>query len=185
MQLSSSFECVFQNLMHLSAVPPPLARRPLVWGDQAKALTAAKCEVNLQTGSLLFYCYHTRSLLSFPPDASCCSSYDHFSPHTSYLWLWRVLILSPFSLKSLIKIFLSLEPEARTFEDHAIVPTLPSWPLRTLVIFPAYISHTWTSPLFVPMLRWCPLFDQHTEVTQSLEPKSWSFVTLELLADQM
>ena len=32
---------VFQNLIHRSAVPPPLASRPCWWGDQAMAFTAA------------------------------------------------------------------------------------------------------------------------------------------------
>lgn len=32
---------VFQNLIHLSAVPPPLTKNPCLCGDHAKALTAA------------------------------------------------------------------------------------------------------------------------------------------------
>ena len=36
---------VFQNLIYLSAVPPPLANSPCWCGDQAIALTAAKCSV--------------------------------------------------------------------------------------------------------------------------------------------
>ena len=32
---------VFQNLMYLSAVPPPEAKRPWWCGDQAMAFTAA------------------------------------------------------------------------------------------------------------------------------------------------
>lgn len=38
---------VFQNLMHLSAVPPPEARRPFWWGDQPMAFTAAEWSENL------------------------------------------------------------------------------------------------------------------------------------------
>lgn len=41
---------VFQNLMHLSAVPPPEARRLLWWGDHVIALTAAVCSVNFRIG---------------------------------------------------------------------------------------------------------------------------------------
>jgi len=41
---------VFQKRIHRSAVPPPDARRPLWWGDQAMALTAAVCSVNLKAG---------------------------------------------------------------------------------------------------------------------------------------
>ena len=41
---------VFQKRIHLSAVPPPDARRPLWWGDQEMALTAAVCSVSLKAG---------------------------------------------------------------------------------------------------------------------------------------
>ena len=44
---------VFQNLIHLSAVPPPDARSPWWWGDQAMALTAAMWSVNVYTGWLV------------------------------------------------------------------------------------------------------------------------------------
>ena len=103
---------VFQKRMHRSAVPPPDARRPLWWGDQAMALTAAVCSVSLNTGCwecwfhTKSYWYPTRNLvikwsdqrkrplcrmdiyisiytwLSFPPEASSLSSFDHLSPQT-------------------------------------------------------------------------------------------------------
>jgi hypothetical protein len=41
MELSTAPVWVFQNLMHLSAVPPPVASRLLWKGHQASALTAA------------------------------------------------------------------------------------------------------------------------------------------------
>lgn len=41
MQFKGEAVAVFQNLMHLSAVPPPDAMSPCWWGDQARALTAA------------------------------------------------------------------------------------------------------------------------------------------------
>jgi len=41
---------VFQKRIHRSAVPPPDARRPVWWGDQAMALTAAVCSVSLKAG---------------------------------------------------------------------------------------------------------------------------------------
>lgn len=63
---------VSQNLIHLSAVPPPDASRPFWSGDQAIALTAALWLWNLPTGSLwLWDGDQTNSLLSFPPEASC------------------------------------------------------------------------------------------------------------------
>lgn len=42
-EFSSEPLWAFQNLMHLSAVPPPVARRFRSWGDHARALTAAWC----------------------------------------------------------------------------------------------------------------------------------------------
>ena len=41
---------LFQKRTHLSAVPPPDARRLLWWGDQAMVLTAAVCSVSLKAG---------------------------------------------------------------------------------------------------------------------------------------
>jgi hypothetical protein len=49
-QLKCAFVVVFQNRMHLSAVPPPDASSPWRWGDQAIALTAAVCSVYFSTG---------------------------------------------------------------------------------------------------------------------------------------
>ena len=49
-QIKCVFVVVFQNRMHLSAVPPPDASRPWRWGDQAIALTAAVCSVYFSTG---------------------------------------------------------------------------------------------------------------------------------------
>ena len=102
-ELTSSFECfdqarlqtcepvsthcsgwpvnVFQNRMHWSAVPPPLARRPCWWGDQAMALTAARWSVYVWTGVELVT-FHTNNLLSLPPLARCWWSGDHLRPHT-------------------------------------------------------------------------------------------------------
>lgn len=51
---------VFQKRMHRSAVPPPDARRPLWWGDQAMALTAAVCSVSLNVGCWECW-FHTKS----------------------------------------------------------------------------------------------------------------------------
>lgn len=51
---------VFQKRMQRSAVPPPEASRPCWWGDQAMALTAAKCSVYCCTGTTLEW-FHTSS----------------------------------------------------------------------------------------------------------------------------
>lgn len=102
---------VFQKRMQRSAVPPPEASRPCWWGDQAMALTAAKCSVYCCTGTTLEW-FHTsscrqslvrrarsyglvgrdarrRTLLSFPPEASSWWSVLHLRPHTSCLCPWR------------------------------------------------------------------------------------------------
>jgi hypothetical protein len=61
---------VFQNRMHWSAVPPPVAKRPLYCGLHPIALTAAWCWLNLTSGWSPFCMgYHMNSLLSFPPEA--------------------------------------------------------------------------------------------------------------------
>lgn len=69
------------------------------------------------------------SLLSFPPDAKYLSSNDHFKPTISYLWDSNRDMNGPFSLKSLFKIDLSLEPDDNMFAlFHDKAPTLPLWP---------------------------------------------------------
>ena len=75
---------VFQNRIHLSAVPPPEARSPWWWGDHAMALTAAKCSVKVWTGWVMLE-FQTKSLLSLPPEARYWLSGDHLRPHTSCL----------------------------------------------------------------------------------------------------
>ena len=62
---------MFQNFIHLSPEPPPLANIELLWGFQAKALTAALWELNLQIG-VLEEIFHIKSLLSLPPEANFC-----------------------------------------------------------------------------------------------------------------
>lgn len=51
---------VFQKRMQRSAVPPPDASSPCWWGDQAMALTAARCSVYCCTGLRLEW-FHTSS----------------------------------------------------------------------------------------------------------------------------
>lgn len=75
---------VFQNLIVLSADPPPDASTPWLWGLHAIPFTAAQWEVNLQMGVVLL-ALQMNSLLSFPPDASRLLSKDHFSPQTSWV----------------------------------------------------------------------------------------------------
>lgn len=72
---------VFQNRMHRSAVPPPLASRPCWCGDHAMAFTAAACSQKRSDGAVLCP-FHTSKRLSLPPLASSRSSGLHFSPHT-------------------------------------------------------------------------------------------------------
>ncbi len=151
MALISCIWVVFQNLMHLSAVPPPLASKPCWCGDHEIALTAARWLPNLPTGSYWLWTDQMYSLLSLPPDASYCSSKDHLRPHTSYLWLCKLPKKSSFYLRSLCKMVLSFEPELNTLLLQAMVPTLPSCPLSTLTILPLLMSQTCTTPLLVPI----------------------------------
>lgn len=66
---------------HLSAVPPPEARRLLWKGHHASALTAAQCACTLC--SRLKDWSKMQRLLSLPPEASWCPHGDQRSPHTS------------------------------------------------------------------------------------------------------
>ncbi len=175
---------VFLNRIVRSAVPPPEARRPCWWGDQAMALTAAVWSEYLRIGS--FECeFHTRSLLSLPPEQSCCSSGDHFSPHISCLcptsfdmngWLIR---------RSLCKIVLSLDPVLRMVEFHAMAPTLFECPGSILTLFILLTSQICTYPLFVPRAKLGPLSDHPTDVQLSVVPRSHSLVTFEFPAFHM
>lgn len=167
MWLISSICWVFQKRMHLSAVPPPLAKRPCWCGDQAMALTAARWLLNLPAGSSWLWTDQTFNLLSFPPEASCCSSNDHFNPQTSCLWKINFAKKSSFSLRSLWRMFLSFDPELRMFELQDKAPILPSCPFMTLSNLLFWISQTWTIPEFVPKDKCAPLFDQQTDVTVS------------------
>jgi hypothetical protein len=72
---------VFQNLIVLSAEPPPDARTPWLCGLQAMPFTAAEWDVNLQIGVVLLM-LQMKSLLSLPPEARRLLSKDHFSPQT-------------------------------------------------------------------------------------------------------
>lgn len=185
MQLTGCRVWVFQNLMHLSAVPPPEAKRPFWWGLHPIALTAAVCSENLTRGCSPFYRLHTINLLSLPPDASCVSSNDHLKPHTSCLCptsFWKNWL---FALKSLCKIFLSLDPVLTIDPFHATVPTLLRWPESVLTSLQWLVSQIWVSPLFVPTARWEPLWLQPTEVIESSIGTSQSFVTLLVHALQM
>ncbi len=66
--------------MDLSVDPPPVANSEFLWGDQAKALTAAVCCYSLPM-YLFIFGSQTNTKLSFPPEANKLLSADHFSPH--------------------------------------------------------------------------------------------------------
>lgn len=119
---------VFQNLMVLSADPPPLAKTPWLWGLQARPLTAAQWLLNLQIGVEL-WALQMKSLLSLPPDANKLPSKDHFNPQTSWVWpSYLVTILFLRSLTSLSWIVLSREPLASRLSVQATELTLALWP---------------------------------------------------------
>ena len=163
---------VFQNLIQRSAVPPPLHMAPCWWGDQAMALTAATCSLNLAYGFWWFPLLQIISLLSFPPEANCCSSGLHFKPQTSCLWPSSLAKKSLFDLWSLWRIVLSLEPLLKNELFHAMHPILPSCPWNFLTIFCFTTSQFYRIPPLVPTASCSPLFDQETLVTWSWGPKS-------------
>lgn len=135
---------VFQNRMHLSAVPPPLASNPWWCGDHAMALTAAKCSVKAWTGCKLD-AFQTNNLLSLPPEAKYWLSGDHLRPHTSCLWPTSLRSEAKGGvLTSLWRINLSLEPELKLSPFQAKAPTLAVWPSRTFNFFWAAASQIWT-----------------------------------------
>jgi hypothetical protein len=78
---------VFQNLMVLSADPPPDARTPWLWGFQAKPFTAAQWWLNLLMG-IGERVFQMMSLLSLAPDANDWPSKDHFNPQTYWVCPW-------------------------------------------------------------------------------------------------
>ena len=115
---------VFQNLMVLSAVPPPVASTPWLWGDHDMPFTAATWLLNLQIG-VEEWLDQMNNLLSLPPDASRLLSKDHFSPQTycecpSYL---LVILLKRYRV-SLRWMLRSLEPEASSESPQAKELTL-------------------------------------------------------------
>ena len=146
---------VFQKRMHRSAVPPPLARRPCWYGDQAIAFTAAVCSWNRATGAA-FRTLQMNSLLSLPPDASCCASNDHFRPHTSCLWPVRFPTVGSFARTSRRKMLRSRDPEAKVWAFQAKVPTRAACPLRVRTRSPFATSHSSTRPALVPTAKCVP-----------------------------
>lgn len=174
---------VFLKRMVLSAVPPPEARSPCWWGDQAIALTAAVWSLNFKIGSVECE-FHTKSLLSLPPEHSCWSSGDHLSPQTYCLCPINLLMNGLLVLRSLWRIVLSRDPVLRIVEFQAMAPTLLVWPGRILTRFILLTSQICTSPLLVPRANEGPFTDQATEVALSEVPRSQSFVTFEFPAFQ-
>ena len=101
---------VFHILIDLSVEPPPVARRLLLWGDQAKALTAAVCWFILPMYFPILG-YQMKTRLSLPPEASIEPSHDHFRPQI-YCVCPSKRKQASFCLMSQMIISLSLEPEA-------------------------------------------------------------------------
>jgi hypothetical protein len=169
--------------MHLSSVPPPVARSPFWLGFQAMALTAALCSLNF--ASAFWLCmFQIISLLSLPPLANYCPSKDHLSPQTSYLWpvwVWVILFLA---LMSLLMMVLSLDPVeiVEPFQETAL--TLPRWPPTVLTNLQWVVSQIWVSPELVPIARCCPLLLHPTLVIESSRGTSQSFLTWDVHALQ-
>lgn len=120
---------VFQNRIHRSAVPPPLAKSPWWCGDHAIAFTAAICSEYDCTGLKLCW-FHTWSRLSLPPLARYWLSGDHLRPQTS----WRCptkrrsVPLCADVRVSRCSISLSRDPLDRMSPFQASAPTRAEWP---------------------------------------------------------
>jgi hypothetical protein len=137
---------VFQNLIVLSWDPPPEANNPCKLGFQAIALTAAVWLLNFEIGieDLLFQTY---SLLSFPPLASDCSSWDHFKPQTYCVCpVILLIIVLGLYLISRYNMVLSLDPEAKILFDQASELTLAVWPDNVWIFLFLVQSQIWTVP---------------------------------------
>jgi hypothetical protein len=185
MQLTGYSVWVFQKRMHLSAVPPPDASNPFWWGLQPIAFTAAVWSENFTNGCSPCYRLHTISLLSLPPEASCDSSKDHLRPQTSCLWptsFWKNWFEA---LRSLWRMFRSLDPVLTIDPFQATVPTLLKWPETVLTNLQCMVSQIWVSPLLVPTARCDPLWLHPTDVIESSAGTSQSLVTLLVHALQM
>ena len=143
---------VFQKRMHRSAVPPPDASSPCWCGDHAMAFTAAVWSPYRSTG-----CWeladHTKSWLSFPPDASSRSSYDHFKPHTSLLCPTSLPVNGSGARTSRCRMFRSRLPEDSVEELHASAPTRVRCPPITRTFLHLLASHICVSPWLVPTAR--------------------------------
>lgn len=147
---------LFQNLIFLSAVPPPLAKIPRWCGDQAIALTAARCSQNRHVG-LESVPPHTNNLLSLPPEANWSVSVFHRNPHTSCLWCpASFLIYCSGARVSRCSIVRSREPDDRMWLFHAKQPTLPEWPDIVRIFLQFSASQISTDPLWVPIASVLP-----------------------------
>ena len=174
---------VFQNLIVLSAVPPPLARTPWLWGLQAIPLTAAQWEVNLQMGVALL-ALQMNNLLSFPPEARRLLSKDHFSPQTYWEWPSYLLTILLYRYRiSLIWMLLSLDPLARMPSPQATELTRAVWPLYSLTLQLLVTSHISMVPFEVPMAICVPCWFQFKLEIES-GARSQNLSTLLLLAFQ-
>jgi hypothetical protein len=126
---------VFQNRIHLSAVPPPDASRPCWCGDHAMAFTAAVCSANRIAGVSLFSS-QMQSWLSLPPDASCRLSGDHFRPQTSERCVVH-LQQAPAFFKSISHEHTS--PQYSYFSNPRTLQRIRKTHLQTTVDLPAFV----------------------------------------------
>lgn len=141
---------VFQNLIVLSAEPPPDAKTPWLWGFHAKPLTAAQCWLNLLTG--IGEClFHIMSLLSFPPEARDCPSKDHFNPHTYWVWpSYTATISLGLILVSCMIIVRSLDPLANRLPDQDKELTLALCPNMSITFEFLSRSQIYVTPWLFP-----------------------------------
>ena len=132
--------CVFQNLIHRSAVPPPEARRLFWKGDHARAFTAAWWPSNLNKGivasldEVVAATSHMFNRLSLPPLASCWPECDHLRPQTSWLCPSKVEVGSltrtantfshNLNMNTIVIIVFKRDKNCATFSVHSVLTHL-------------------------------------------------------------
>jgi hypothetical protein len=136
----------FQNLMHLSLEPPPVANRFLCHGHQAKALTAALWPFKVCL-SLPIAKSHIMAVLSLLPETNPFEL--SASPQTSPLWELSLPTMLFWDLTSCMSIWVSLEPEYRILEKES-EETLFWWPVSVLTNALLYISYRSMEPSELP-----------------------------------
>ncbi len=138
---------MFQILMCLSAVPPPVASKFDCHGHQATALTAAVWLRNVCNGLLSCDIAESQmaTKLSLAPLAKCRPSWFHLRPHTSCVCNLSVLTWCWATRTSWCCMTPPRDPLVSTCEFHDNEPTRLSWDFicrKQVCLFTSHSSTT-------------------------------------------